>query len=833
MTAAGPAERAARLRSVLAHHAHRYYTLDDPEILDAEYDKLFAELKEIEETYPALRTPDSPTHRVGGPRLPYLGEVTHVVPMLSIESKTGYVDTIAVEWDAKVNAALLKAAKIGLGEEVEYHAELKFDGLAISLRYEDGVLVQAAARGDGAVGEDVTANSRTVRDIPLTLRGSDIPVLEVRGEIYMRFDDFARYNVTQEKLGTPRLKNTRNGAAGSIRQLDPKLAASRPLSFFAYGVGDVVGWREPSTQSELLERLRELGLPVCDLKATVRGGAALAAFYREIGRQRANLPFAIDGVVYKVNERRLRPPQDTSSPNLSWAIAHKYPPEESESQLLAIEINVGRTGTLTPVAKIAPVDVGGVTISSVNLHNEGEIRRKDIRVGDTVIVRRAGDVIPEVVGVVLREGAARGEPFDLCDQLDGKCPVCASAIVREPGEAAFRCSGGLFCSAQRKQAVLHFAQRGAMDIEGLGVEIVDALVDQGIVESPAALYSLATGDLTGLRLAGGTTLQALSVARLLKSIDRSRNRPLAKVIFALGIRHIGEATARDLACFYGSLDAMRETSLRTPCLIDDVGIAASDSIHQFFKEPHNLAVVEALLGERGISPMSPKEVVTAVPLLKLLECIKRVDMLTHAKQEGQLNGVGLDSVRALAARFQTPDAVCAGRILDDERLERTRAAVERLLSTPPWVDTVCELESRNIAWQPSAVENQADVASSMSERLVRILRAKSPFTAAELDRMSEKEGWSWVYLNRSNVPRAQVPEVCFTGFSVVDRARLEALAQEVRLKVAPTVTKKLLFLVAGENAGPAKLKKAQEQGTVVIDESRFLQFVEDGELPSS
>ena len=832
MSAVDPAKRAAELRALLSHHGYRYYTLDDPEISDAEYDKLFAELKEIEEADSALRTPDSPTRRVGGPRLPYLSEVKHVVPMLSIKSETAYVDTVAIEWDAKIRAALRKEEKIGPDEEVEYHAELKFDGLAISLRYENGVLIQAAARGDGETGEDVTENARTVRDIPLALPDRSIPVLEVRGEIYMRFSDFRRYNAEQERLGNPPLKNTRNGAAGSIRQIDPKLAASRPLSFFAYGIGDAVRWEEPSTQSELLTQLRELGFPVCDLKAPVRGGMELAEFYRKVGQLRPTLPFGIDGVVYKVNERSLRPPQDMNSPNLSWAIAHKFPPEEAESVLLAIDVQVGRTGKLTPVAKIAPVDVGGVTISSLTLHNEDEARRKDVRIGDTVIVRRAGDVIPEVVGAVSREGAVRGDPFDLYRTLGGKCPVCGSAIVREEGEVDFRCSGGLFCPAQRKQTILHFAQRSAMDIEGLGIEVVDALVEQGVIDSPARLYALEAGDLMGRRLAGGTTLQGLSVAKLLKSIDRSRRRPLAKIIFALGIRHVGEVTARDLASFYGTLDALRDTSLRTPCLIDDIGFVASDSIHQFFEEEHNLGVVRALLGEKGIRPEEPKDVVKALPLLRLLESVKLVDMQTHAKPERVLNKIGTKTFLALASRFSTPQQLCVGDICDDKKLEEARALLAGLLTTQPWSSTVRELETRNIAWQPVAGSHQAVKDSAMSERLVRILRAKSPFSTEEIARMSEQAGWAWVYSQGHSIPRDHPPEVCFTGFSVVDKERLEALASDARLNAVSSVTKKLLFLVAGENAGPAKLKKAREQGTPVIDEAHFLRFLEDGELPS-
>lgn len=370
-----------------------------------------------------------------------------------------------------------------------------------------------------------------------------------------------------------------------------------------------------------------------------------------------------------------------------------------------------------------------------------------------------------------------------------------------------------------------------MDIEGLGVEVVDALVEQNVIQSPANLYSLQQTDLVGLRLAGGTTLQSLSASNLLQSIEKSRGRPLAKLIFALGIRHVGEATAKDLAAFYGTLNDLRGTSLRTPCLIDEIGIKASDSIHQFFGEKRNLEVVDALLGKNGVRPEVPKGRVTALPLLRLLESVKRVDMLSHAKREGYLHGIGFESCRTLASRFSTPQTLCSGNICDDEKLERARALIAGLLTTEPWADTLRELDARNIAWRSVTTSDQTVTETPMSEKLMRILRSKSPFSAEEIARMSEQAGWAWVYSQHRATPLDHRPEVCFTGFSVVDKERLGALALEAKLKVTSSVTKKLLFIVVGENAGPAKLKKAREQGTAVIDEKRYLRFLEDGELP--
>jgi DNA ligase (NAD+) len=580
---AAAAQRAAWLRSEIARHDHRYYVLDAPTIPDAEYDRLFQELQRLEAEHPELVSPDSPTRRVGGRPLERFEPVRHALPMRSIRTETDTGASGALAFDARIRREL------GLGESdapVEYAAELKFDGLAISLRYEHGLLVRAATRGDGEVGEDVTQNVRTVGQVPLRLRGAAPPVLEARGEIYMRRDAFEDYNRRALAAGEKVLVNPRNAAAGSIRQLDPALAARRPLSFFAYGVGEVDGWAPPETHGALLDALAGFGLPVCAERAVLHGGEALAAFHRRIGELRAGLPFAIDGVVYKVNSLALQQRLGFVTREPRWAVAHKYPAEEALTRVLGIEVQVGRTGALTPVARLEPVFVGGVTVTNATLHNEDEVRRKDVRIGDTVVVRRAGDVIPEVVGVVAERRSGDERAFE----MPAACPVCGSAVVRGEDEAAARCSGGLFCPAQRKQALLHFASRRAIDIEGLGEKLVDQLVDNHIVRTPADLYKLGLAALADLE-----RMAEKSAANLVEAIEKSKLTTLARFIFALGIRNVGETTAKDLAAHFGGLQALMaadEAALQT---VADVGPVVARSIAQFFGEPHNREVIEQLV----------------------------------------------------------------------------------------------------------------------------------------------------------------------------------------------------------------------------------------------
>ncbi|GAB4126958.1 MAG: NAD-dependent DNA ligase LigA [Sideroxydans sp.] len=572
-------QRIAWLRAEIERHNYAYYVLDAPTIPDAEYDKLFRELQALEARHPELVTPDSPTQRVGGHVLTEFAPVRHAVPMLSIHTETDIEDSGAFSFDTRVRNAL------GMADEIEYCCELKFDGLAISLRYDRGVLVQAATRGDGETGEDVTQNVRTIHQIPLHLKDCQAEILEVRGEVYMSRRDFSRYNERQRARGLPTLVNPRNGAAGSIRQLDPRLAAQRPLSFFAYGVGEVRGWALPETHSAILDALQALGLPVCGERVVVRGAAALAEFHRRIAQQRDSLPFDIDGVVYKVNRLDLQQRLGFVAREPRWACAHKFPAEEQLTVLRDIEVQVGRTGKLTPVAKLEPVFVGGTTVSNATLHNEDEIRRKDVMIGDTVIVRRAGDVIPEVVGVVKERRPPDARPF----VMPTHCPVCGSHVVRQEGEADARCSGGLFCPAQRKQALLHFASRRAMDIEGLGDKLVDQLVEGGLIHSLPDLYRLDVPTLSALARMGEK-----SARNLVTALEQSRHTTLPRFLFALGIRQVGEQTAKDLARHFGSLDAIMQATPERLLQVPDVGPVVAQSIADFFAEPHNQAVVREL-----------------------------------------------------------------------------------------------------------------------------------------------------------------------------------------------------------------------------------------------
>jgi DNA ligase (NAD+) len=579
---ADPSARAAELRELLHHHAHRYYVLDAPEIPDAEYDRLFAELQAIEAAHPELLRPDSPTQRVLGKVLDGLAPVRHAVPMLSIQTETDTSAAGAEAFDARVRRELELGAD---APPVEYAAELKFDGLAVNLRYEAGVLRQAATRGDGETGEDVTQNIRTIGQIPLRLTGRVPALLEVRGEVYMRRDAFERLNQQQRDRGEKTYINPRNTAAGAVRQLDPAVTAQRPLSFFAYGLGDVAGWALPATHGALLDALVDFGLPVCADRAVVLGAAGLVEFHDRIEARRDALPFDIDGVVYKVNSLELQRRLGFKTREPRWAVAHKFPAQEQVTGLAGIEVQVGRTGKLTPVAKLEPVFVGGTTVSNATLHNLFELRRKGVRIGDQVIVRRAGDVIPEVVGRVPGRRSRYLPNF----RMPTQCPVCASAVIREKGSIEHRCSGGLFCPAQRKQALLHFAGRRAMDIEGLGDRLVDQLVDGGIVRTLPDLYRLGVAKLAALE-----RLADKSAANLVAALDRSKATTLPRFLYALGIRHVGESTAKDLARHFGSLERIAGAPLEALLEVSDVGPVVAVSVRSFFDQPHNCEVVEQL-----------------------------------------------------------------------------------------------------------------------------------------------------------------------------------------------------------------------------------------------
>ena len=576
-------QRVRQLRREIEEHDYRYYILDDPLIPDVDYDLLFRELQTIEAAHPELLTPDSPTQRVGGKALDAFAPVRHAIPMLSIRTETDTEASGAFSFDARVRREL------DLGESdppIEYAAELKFDGLAISLRYENGLLIRATTRGDGQTGEDVTNNVRTVAQIPLHLRTLKPPVLlEVRGEIYMKRADFERFNQRAREHGEKVLINPRNAAAGSIRQLDSRIAANRPLSFFAYGLGEVGGWDIPSTHSGVLDSLSSFGLPLCSERAVLHGPQALADFHARIGECRSSLPFDIDGVVYKVNCLETQRKLGFVSREPRWAVAHKYPAEEACTEILSIDIQVGRTGALTPVARLKPVFVGGVTVTNATLHNEDEVRRKDVRNGDTVIVRRAGDVIPEIVRVLFDKRPILTPEF----VFPNECPVCGSQIVRSEEEAVARCNGGLYCAAQRKQSLLHFASRRAMDIEGLGDKLAEQLVDGDIVHTPADLYRLDIPVLSSLE-----RMAEKSAANLLAAIEKSKRTSLERFIYALGIRNVGEATARDLARYFGKLNRLIEADEEALVQVNDVGPVVAQSIRQFFGEPHNLQVIGQL-----------------------------------------------------------------------------------------------------------------------------------------------------------------------------------------------------------------------------------------------
>jgi len=585
MTADAAARRAAELREQLHHHAHRYYVLDDPEIPDAEYDRLFRELQALEDAHPALRTPDSPTQRVLGRVLEGLAPVRHAVPMLSIQTETDTTAEGARAFDARVRRELELPDD---APPVAYAAELKFDGLAVNLRYELGVLVQAATRGDGETGEDVTQNIRTIGQIPLRLRGAAPPLLEVRGEVYMRRDAFERLNARQRERGEKTYVNPRNTAAGAVRQLDPAVTASRPLSFYAYGLGDAQGLPAFARHSELMGWLQGLGLPVNERRRVCTGADELVAFHRAVGAGRDALPFDIDGVVYKVDRLDWQRQLGFKSREPRWAVAHKFPAQEQATRLNGIDIQVGRTGKLTPVAKLEPVFVGGTTVSNATLHNRFELRRKGVRVGDTVIVRRAGDVIPEVVGRM--PGAPGGRPAYVPNfAMPRECPVCGSPVRREKGSLEHRCTGGLFCAAQRKQALLHFAGRRAMDIEGLGDKLVDQLVDGGLVRTLPELYTLGLAKLSAL-----DRMADKSAANLVAALERSKHTTLARFLYALGIRHVGESTAKDLARHFGTLDALVDAPREQLLEVNDVGPIVADSVRQFFAQPHHREIVERL-----------------------------------------------------------------------------------------------------------------------------------------------------------------------------------------------------------------------------------------------
>ncbi|MFZ4062265.1 MAG: NAD-dependent DNA ligase LigA [Polynucleobacter sp.] len=617
------ADRYAFLQTELARLEHAYYVLDNPLLPDSEYDRLYRELLEIEAAHPEWITSESLSQRVGGAALKEFQSVTHVVPMLSLNNAFEDADLIAFAKRCRESLHV---------DHVDFAAELKFDGLAISLRYENGLLVRAATRGDGASGEDVTSNIKTIRAIPLRLSGEHIPaVLEVRGEIFMYLNDFQKMNAQAALLGEKEFANPRNAAAGSLRQLDSKITAKRPLSFFAYGIGalEPQSWL-PATHEALLNAYVKLGLPVCSERRVLQSVDEILAFYNEIGAKRDTLPYDIDGVVYKVNSFAEQVKLGFVSRAPRFALAHKFPAQEALTTVLGIDVQVGRTGAITPVARLAPVEVGGVTVTNATLHNEDEVKRKDVRIGDTVSVRRAGDVIPEVVSVIKERRPADAMQF----VMPARCPVCDSHIERLVDEAVARCSGGLFCGAQRKQALIHFAHRRALDIEGLGEKIVDQLVDHHLVRTPADLYRLGFTALANLERMGEK-----SADNLIQAIDQSRNTTLARFIFALGIRHVGETTAKDLANYYRNMHALMDAKLEDLLSVKDVGPVVADSIISFMEEAHNREVIEQILAS-GMQLSVEEKIISAAVVGKTFVLTGTFPTMTRDEAKDLLENAG-------------------------------------------------------------------------------------------------------------------------------------------------------------------------------------------------
>lgn len=603
--------RLEQLKAEINAHNHRYYVLDDPQISDAEYDLLLRELQQIERDNPEWITADSPTQRVGSAPLSAFDTVAHTVPMLSLGNAFNEEELRA--FDKRITDLLQAEGVVSATQSVAYNAEYKFDGLAVSLRYEHGLLVRASTRGDGYTGEDITSNVRTIKSVPLRLQRTDQPwpeVLEVRGEVLINHAGFEALNNAQQSRGERLFANPRNAAAGSLRQLDPRITAQRPLRFYAYGWGEIrfaateqadlfaaaMPRVEPySTQAEMLDWLQQLGFPVDAHRRVISGVEALMQFYEQTAEQRARLDYEIDGVVYKVNRLDYQELLGFVARAPRFAIAHKFPAQEATTQLMDISVQVGRTGAITPVARLAPVFVGGVTVTNATLHNEDEIRRKDVRIGDTVTVRRAGDVIPEVVAPILSLRPACTSPFVFPTQ----CPVCGSAIERSEDEAIARCTGGLFCAAQRKQSIEHAVSRKALDVDGLGTKLIEQLVDAERVKNVADLFTL-----NPLELATYPRMGAKSAANVIQALERAKTPTLARFIYALGIRHVGETTAKALADHFKQMQALITATKEELIAIEDVGPVVAASIAHFFAEPHNIEVLNQL-EQVGVYPLTP------------------------------------------------------------------------------------------------------------------------------------------------------------------------------------------------------------------------------------
>jgi DNA ligase (NAD+) len=801
-SAAALAERAAFLRAELERHNRAYYQLDAPTIPDAEYDRLFRELQQLEEAHAELRSADSPTQRVGAAPLPEFHSVAHRTPMLSLSN--AFSDEEVLAFDRRCREGLEREGGHDLFADapLAYACEPKFDGLAISLTYENGIFVRGLTRGDGSNGEDVTVNLRTVRVIPLRLQmtdGTPPPALfEVRGEVLMFKQAFADLNARQRERGDKEFANPRNAAAGSLRQLDSRITASRPLSFFAYGVGTVDGVDLPATHSGLLDWLASLGFPVASERRTVHGADGLLGFYRQIGELRPTLPYDIDGVVYKIDRLAEQERLGFVSRAPRFAIAHKFPAEEALTTVEAIDIQVGRTGALTPVARLAPVFVGGVTVTNATLHNEDEVRRKDVRVGDTVIVRRAGDVIPEVVAVVsekrpMRQIDGASTPLAAEFVMPSSCPVCGSHVVREEGEAVARCSGGLACRAQRAQAIIHFAGRRMMDIDGLGERYVERLVEFDFVHGVADLYALKLDDLLEMKRRAderdGITpetvkqgqVATLWAENLLDSIAASKSPPLARLLFALGIRHVGESTAKTLADWLGSLAFVRRAPAPLLMSLPDIGATVAEAIADFFAEPKNAAAIDDLLAAQ-VQPRD--EHPPAAELASKLEWAQLYAALGVAK----LTPV---QARKLAELVPSGEELA---VLDGDGWQMAALPKAVASELANWL---------SVAGNRDLLQRLATVRGELLSAL-----PEAPATVA-----SAVAGKTFV----------------LTGtLPTLGRDAAKALIEAAGGKVSGSVSKKTHYVVAGSEAG-SKLDKALELGVPVLDEAQLMALLEQGE----
>ncbi|QLC72157.1 NAD-dependent DNA ligase LigA [Pseudomonas sp. LPB0260] len=789
-SAKSAAERIAQLRSELDEHNYRYHVLDEPSIPDAEYDRLYHQLKALESEHPQLVTPDSPTQRVGSLALSAFGEVRHEVPMLSLGNAFEEADLL--DFDRRVREGLdLPAGEhtgdlFGGGVDIEYSCEPKLDGLAVSLLYENGLLVRGATRGDGSTGEDISVNVRTVRNIPLRLHGSGWPaVLEVRGEVFMSKAGFEALNARQLESGGKTFANPRNAAAGSLRQLDPKITASRPLELCAYGVGRVEG-ELAQTHIGILEALKGWGLPISRELKLARGAQQCLDYYRDIGERRESLPYEIDGVVFKVNSLAYQRELGFRAREPRWAIAHKFPAMEELTELLAVEFQVGRTGAVTPVARLKPVKVAGVTVSNATLHNMDEVARLGVMVGDTVIIRRAGDVIPQVVQVVAERRPAGAQPV----QVPAQCPVCGSQvertqlIKRSKGRetvsegSVYRCVGRLACGAQLKQAIIHFVSRRAMDIEGLGEKSVEQLVDEGLVRSPADLYNLSFEQIVGLE-----GFAELSSNNLLAAIADSRAPSLARFVYALGIPDVGEETAKLLARALGSLERIQQALPEVLTYLPDVGLEVAHEIRNFFDDSHNQQVIRDLLA-RGVAPQEEGGLSAEFAACATLDGF--IDKLNIA-------GIAATGAKKLAEKAGSLDGVIA---LSQDWLE---------LSVMKGLNEKAKQALREYFAVPANVEHARAIEAQLREFGMHWQSERKSVAGLPL------AGQTWVLTGTLEVMSRDVA-----------KEKLESLGA----KVAGSVSAKTSCVVAGPGAG-SKLAKASELGLRVMDEQAFLTLLEE------